>query len=63
MKKFLVFWKNGEYSELEGETIQRALINGGYSLSSISQLSQYVENGKLENYEYHEAIELWLRKK
>ena len=63
MKNFLVFWKNGEHSELKGETIQKALINGGYSLSTVSQLALYVEDGKLEDYEYHEVIELWLRKK
>lgn len=61
--KFLVFWKNGEHIELEGETIRQALAIGGYGISCVKDISMYVENGKLEDYQYYDVIELWLRKK
>ena len=61
--KFLVFWKNGEHTEIEGETIKQALAINGYDLSKVKDIAMYVEDGKIEDYEYHDVIELWLRKK
>lgn len=48
--QFLILWKNGTHTILEGKNITAALVNGKYGLSNLNDIAKYVVNGDINNH-------------
>lgn len=62
MPKFILFWKNGTTSTLEGNTFTNALVKNGHKLSDVPNIQCYVENGSVDDMTFLQEINQWVKR-
>lgn len=58
--KFIIYWLDGKFERVEGETISQAFTNAGYGCGAINAIDFYSQ-GDIVAYKWSEAGREWCR--
>lgn len=62
MKTYILFWLDGEKTEIEGSSIEEALNNSGFGKGALRALDFYSDKEKETNYYWNKIERRWINK-
>lgn len=62
MRKFTIYWDSGKSEILQGESIQFALDDAGYSTNDLLSISFYTPGNTQDSYIWDSKLQRWKSK-
>jgi hypothetical protein len=60
---FVLFWKDGNVTTIDGASFANALVKNGHKLSDVPQIQCYIENGSVTDMNYLPEVGQWVKQK
>ena len=60
VKNFLLLWKDGTSIQITGESLSKAMAANGLGISTISNMSKFIEDGDPNDYLFNPLLKKWI---